>query len=481
MRPLVWFRRDLRITDNTALFEACKAADEGIDAAYVYCYDEWSKHDDAKVKIEFWLRNLKSLWNTLSRLNIHLHIISAGKTPAAARWLLQTALWRGCNALYFNREYEVDERRRDDAIERLFRSNGLKVHAFHDHLLLDPDAMRTGAGRPYTVFTPFKKAALKLLTAQSVEVRPAPRPQKPIPCKIRLVCGVPDLITGYQSGIDPRLWPAGEDQARRRLDAFCDVAIGSYRDQRNIPATNGTSMLSPYLAAGVLSPRQCLLAARDANAGRLDDHRPGSPGPATWIGELLWREFFHHILVAFPRVSMGRAFKPATDRIRWNENPRLMTRWRTGRTGVPIVDAAMRQLAATGWMHNRLRMIVAMYLTKDLFLDWRLGERHFMRRLVDGDLASNNGGWQWCAGTGADAAPYFRVMNPYIQSRRFDPDGRFIRTWVPELRRVEGDAIHDPSLLPRSNRRSINYPRPVVDRIGVKERVVAAFKAAARP
>lgn len=480
MRALVWFRRDLRTRDHTALFEACRAADDGVAAAYVICRDEWRRHDDAKVKIEFWLRHLRILWHSLSALNIHLHVVHAGKPSVAPGRLLAIAQRQGCEALYFNHEYEVDESTLEEAVERLFRAKGLAVRGFHDHVLLDPTCMRTSAGRAYRVFTPFRKEALRRIAEERIRVLPAPPPQKPIPQLGRLVRGAPDITKAYQSGIPPELWPAGEEQAHRRLDAFCNVAIGSYRDHRNIPALEGTSRLSPYLTAGVLSPRQCLLAARDANAGRLDDRRPGAPGPALWITQLLWREFFIHILAGFPRVSMHRAFKPATDRIRWNNNPRHFRAWRQGRTGVPIVDAAMRQLSATGWMHNRLRMIVAMFLTKDLFLDWRLGERHFMRHLIDGDLASNNGGWQWCAGTGADAAPYFRIFNPIAQSRRIDPDGTFIRTWVPELRLLDDDAIHAPYESRAAPPKGLDYPRPIISRQGVRDRVIEAFRNAPR-
>ena len=202
----------------------------------------------------------------------------------------------------------------------------------------------------------------------------------------------------------------------------------------------------------------------------------GAPGPATWISELIWREFYRHVLVGFPRVGMNRAFKPATERLPWRADEGRFRAWCEGRTGYPIVDAGMRQLAQTGWMHNRLRMIVAMFLSKDLFIDWRRGERHFMRHLVDGDLASNNGGWQWSASTGTDAAPNFRVFNPFAQSRKFDPDGEFIRRWVPELGGADARVLHDPALLACERRAGLAYVEPVCDHSVARQHVIAAFR-----
>jgi deoxyribodipyrimidine photo-lyase len=262
----------------------------------------------------------------------------------------------------------------------------------------------------------------------------------------------------------------------KRLSGFCERRLRAYKEQRDTPSIDATSMLSPYLNAGVVSPRQCIVMARDANGGRYDDRAPGHAGGAHWISEVIWREFYQHVLVGFPRVCMHRAFRPATERLVWEQNPEHLQRWKEGRTGVPIVDAAMRQMNTMGWMHNRLRMVAAMYFTKDLFLDWRLGERYFMQTLVDGDLGSNNGGWQWSASTGTDAAPYFRIFNPASQSKRCDPDGEFIRRWVPELRDVEGEAIHEPGALPGLLRQRVEYPEPLVDHDVARERVLRAFK-----
>lgn len=476
MRSLVWFRRDLRTRDHAALHYASRDADGGVVGVYVLCPQEWRNHDDAPVKIDFWLRNLRTLSADLLGLNIPLLVLEAPETPRIAPALLEIARRHGCDALYFNHEYEVNEQARDQAVARHFESQRFRVYAFHDHVVYEPGAIRSGEGRFYTIFTPFKNAFFKRVDDQGIGVLPPPkkqpiRPAEPSP--------IPPCIRGFESLIDPCLWPAGEQFAQSRLNLFCADSIAGYKANRDLPALERTSRLSPYLNAGVISPRQCLVAAREADGGRPNDGRPGGEGPAQWITEIIWREFYQHVLVGFPRVSMGLPFKPATGRIKWNDNPDHFRAWCEARTGVPIVDAAIRQLLATGWMHNRLRMIVAMYFTKDLFLDWRLGERFFMQHLIDGDLGSNNGGWQWSASTGTDAAPYFRIFNPITQSKRCDPDGVFIRRWLPELSEVKGDVIHDPSSIPALLRSGLDYPEPIVAREGVKERVVAAFKMVA--
>ena len=250
------------------------------------------------------------------------------------------------------------------------------------------------------------------------------------------------------------------------------LVLGGARVDRDRPDLDATSRLSAYLAAGVLSPRQCLHAALRVNQGEFDG---GNPGAVSWINELLWREFYKHILVCYPRVSRHRAFRPETESVRWRNDPKGLAAWKEGRTGIPLVDAAMRQLLATGWMHNRLRMVSAMFLTKNLLIDWREGERWFMQHLIDGDLAANNGGWQWSASTGTDAAPYFRVFSPVRQSHRFAPKGRFIARYVPELATADDKTIHEPWKQPLM---TPDYPTTIVAHQGVKQRVESAFRAA---
>jgi deoxyribodipyrimidine photo-lyase len=248
--------------------------------------------------------------------------------------------------------------------------------------------------------------------------------------------------------------------------------MAAYGAGRDIPSINGTSVLSPYLAAGVISPRQCLAMAVTQNNGTIN----GQEGPTTWISELTWRDFYTHVMVGFPRVSMHQPFKLKTNSIAWRTNESDLTAWRQGKTGYPIVDAGMRQLNQTGWMHNRLRMVTAMFLSKHLLIDWRLGETYFMQRLIDGDLAANNGGWQWSASTGTDSVPYFRIFNPFSQSKRFDPDGKFIKKFCPELSDVPTAALHDAKKLSAAAR-SLDYPEFVVDHKQARERALNAFKS----
>ncbi|MEZ6233652.1 MAG: deoxyribodipyrimidine photo-lyase [Phycisphaerales bacterium] len=485
MRPLVWFRADLRTADNSALLAACKAASDpksngsgrhGVVGVFLLAPDQWQEHDWAPVKVDLILRTLAELSKALAALNIPLKIIRADRFADAPKALLKLARACGCDALYFNKEYEINEARRDEAVRDAFEDEGMPVHAFTDQTLLEPGDLRTTEGKWYTVYTPFKKAALARL-GDNGGVHPQPAPDKQAKLDIA-PDPVPDSLPEFDGLRRPDLWPAGEGAAMDRLHKFAAVALDSYHERRDSPATAGTSTLSPYLAIGAISPRQCAAAAIDAEPRALDPKPRRKTGPSTWLSEVLWREFYKHLLVGYPRVVRGRPFRLDTEHIEWRDDPEGLEAWKAGRTGVPIVDAGMRQLAATGWMHNRLRMVTAMFLTKNLLVDWREGERHFMRNLVDGDLANNNGGWQWSASTGTDAAPYFRVFNPVSQSRTHDPDGTYIRRFVPELADVEGEAVHEPWTIPGLLRGGLDYPsEPIVDLKSTRERAIEAFRA----
>lgn len=474
MRALVWFRADLRVDDNPALAAACRQATEGVIGVFLIAHEQWREHDWGDLRMDFVRRTLAALSADLSHLGVPLLVRSAPRFSQATSVLLGVAREHRCEALFFNREYEVNERERDEHVTQMLENAGVAVHSSTDQVILRPGALRTGTGGWYTVFTPFRKAWLSRVAEDGLgDVESPRRITRPVTVKSD---PVPPAIPGFKpvAAAPQERWIAGESEARSRLERFIEDRIREYHAQRNLPACGGTSTLSPYLAVGAISVRRCLHAAVEANRGRLE--ATGS-GPASWINELIWREFYRNILVGFPRVSMGRAFRRETEAIRWRENESDFQAWCEGRTGFPIVDAAMRCLRETGWMHNRLRMIVAMFLTKDLFLDWRLGERHFMRHLIDGDLASNNGGWQWSASTGTDAAPYFRIFNPTEQSRTCDPNGAFIRQWVPELRDLDDRVIHDPSSASPLMMGRIDYPAPIVDHRAARERVLRAFQA----
>ncbi|MCW5755548.1 MAG: deoxyribodipyrimidine photo-lyase [Phycisphaeraceae bacterium] len=473
MTALVWFRADLRIRDNTALAAACRDSDRVV-ALFTICPDQWREHDWAAVKIDFLLRNLHALRLDLNRLNIPLRLLTAPRFHDLPQAMLRLARTLDARSLYFNREYEHNEVVRDAAVHARFTSAGIAVHPMHDQTLIPPGAARTDAGAWYTVYSPFRRRVAALLLETGIpQPAPAPSPQKSFPCPSD---DLPSTLPDAATTIPPDLWPAGETEAHRRLNAFAADAIRNYAERRDYPSDNATSALSPYLALGVLSPRHALEAAIRAG-GRLDPRSNHRAGPDVWINELIWREFYKHLLVGFPRLSKSRAFRLETEHIPWSTDRAHFEAWCQGRTGFPIVDAAMRQLLRIGWMHNRCRMITAMFLTKDLFINWQWGERHFMRHLVDGDLAANNGGWQWSASTGTDAAPYFRIFNPVTQGRRYDPSGDYIRTYVPELAHLDNEVIHEPWKLPPLRRETLDYPHPIIDHAQARARAIAAFKA----
>jgi deoxyribodipyrimidine photo-lyase len=473
MRALVWFRADLRVSDNPALVAACERAEDGVVAVFLVSAAQWRRHDWGANRADFTLRSLAALAPELHSLGIPLRVVQCPRFADAPAKLLEVARANGCHALFFNREYELNEARRDRAVEQAFQAAGLGVTAEHDQCVVVPGRLQTQTGQWYTVYSPFRKAWGRLVSEQDL-ARPLPRPRPK-----RALADAPDAVPVECEGFSPNAavsahWPAGETAALAALERFASRALDAYADRRDLPSVDGTSQLSPHLAVGSISARTCVRAAMTHAPGSLDSAR-GS-GASTWISELAWRDFYRHILVGFPRVCMHRAFKPDTENVPWRNDAGDYAAWCEGRTGIPIVDAGMRQLLETGWMHNRVRMIVAMFFAKHLLLDWRLGERHFAQHLVDLDLGSNNGGWQWAASTGTDAAPYFRIFNPWIQGQRFDPDGVYTHKYVPELRAVSGSRLHDPNILTPLLRRSLGYPGPIVEHEVGRDRALRAFK-----
>ncbi len=469
MKQLLWLRSDLRCADNTAL---CAAMANGPTlAVYFITPEQWQAHDDAPCKVDFWLRNLVDLQRSLGRLNVPLLIRQVNDWQAIPQALLRLCREQQVARVQVNQEYGIHEQRRDNACSELLAEQQIGFTAHLDQLLFAPGTLLTKTGSYFKVFSQFRKACHNHLYRALPSCLPTPAAQAPLALTSD---PLPSQLDGFEqpSAALRSLWPAGEDEVQRRLHSFAEQRIEHYAEHRDIPALPGTSQLSAYLAAGVISPRQCLHAALNDNQGEFDS---GNPGVITWVNELLWREFYKHILVGFPHVSRHRAFRPATDFLPWRHAPQDLAAWQEGRTGFPIIDAAMRQLLATGWMHNRLRMVVGMFLSKNLLIDWREGERFFMRQLIDGDLAANNGGWQWCASTGTDAAPYFRIFSPISQASRFDPSGDFIRHWLPELSGLSDRELHNPEALTGLFRPS-NYPSPIVNLGPSRARALAAFK-----
>ena len=470
---LMWFRQDLRCADNRALFAACESKDTAVTALYCITPEQWIEHDVAGVRVDFERRHLAELQRDLDALNIPLVIIQAPRYADLPKRIAALVQSSGISVLHANRQYEIHEQRRDSAVKDALSDLGIDCHWHEDLCILPPGSVQTQDRRYYTVFTPFKRNWLVQLHEQPIRLLPVPKARLQ---RLSVSDVIPDQWGGLPNVISAEtaetLWPVGEAHAWQRLQAFIADDVALYDQKRNYPAINGTSTLSPYLAAGILSARQCLVLAQQA----AQQGAAARAGCDVWISELCWRDFYKHILIGFPHVCRHQAFKRETDALAWRHDDALFQAWCEGRTGYPIVDAAMRQLKATGWMHNRLRMIVAMFLSKDLFIDWRWGERHFMQHLIDGDLAANNGGWQWAASTGNDAAPYFRIFNPTLQGPKFDPDGEFILRFVPELKGLTGKLLHEPhskGMSPLFAR----YPRPIVNHAEAREFTLAQFKA----
>ncbi|MGH8493612.1 MAG: deoxyribodipyrimidine photo-lyase [Moraxellaceae bacterium] len=475
-RHLVWLRADLRTIDNTALLAACQDKNSEVACVYAITPGQWKKHDIAGVRVDFELRTLRHLQSSFQKLHIPLLILHSDDFNSLPAALAKLAKKHAVSTVFANRQYEINEQLRDEEAEAALALAGINLQLFHDQCIVPPGNVRKPDGTAYSVFTPFKRNWQKVAGLGC-------RPQAaPIPRKSAYIESdkIPDNIKGHVSHIDAALaqewWPAGEELALQRLASFVNADLAHYLDRRDFPAQDGVSRLSPYLAIGTLSARQCLNAALNHQV-LYRRHHQESPGHEQWISELAWRDFYKHVLVAWPRVCRHRPFKLETDPVPWRHDEKDFRAWCEGRTGFPLVDAAMRQLARTGWMHNRLRMVVAMFLTKDLFIDWRWGEQFFMQHLIDGDLSANNGGWQWSASTGNDAAPYFRIFNPVAQSRKFDPEGHFIREYVPELRDLPSRDIHEPHGKSKAQVSLFSdYPAPIVDHALAHERVLQSFK-----
>ncbi len=465
MSQLVWFRTDLRTHDHPALHAA---AEQGqVVAVFLLSPAQWREHDEAAVKVDFWLRNLAKLRETLKTLGIPLLIRRTERWEQAPQVLLDLAREQGLEHLHFNDEYGVNEAARDDAVAEAFEQAGLAAHRYLDQTLFAPGTVLTKSGGYFKVFGQFRKTCLARLETGLPMPLPAPDRQQAATIQ------ADELPTGVDGFAETspevrQLWPAGEEAALQRLEAFIRDDLEDYHQARDIPFEPGTSQLSAYLNAGVLTPRQCLQAAVNANDGLLSGGRQGA---ATWITELLWREFYRHVLVGYPWVSRNQPFNRDLAALPWRDDPEGLAAWQQGRTGIPLIDAAMRQLLQTGWMHNRMRMLTAMFLCKNLLIDWREGERWFMRHLIDGDLASNNGGWQWSASTGTDSVPYFRVFNPHTQAMKIDARGDYVRTWVPELAGLRGKAVHTPGE---------RYLPPLVDLGESRQRALATYRGMAR-
>ncbi|KAF8248960.1 deoxyribodipyrimidine photo-lyase-like protein [Wilcoxina mikolae CBS 423.85] len=472
-----WFRTDLRIEDNTALHLASKQAmittgDCAVIGLYIFSPQDFEAHVVSPARIDFILQCLKVLREDLAELDIPLCVEVVEKRKDIPARVMQLAEQWGAKHVFANMEYEVDELRRDAKVVRLGETNGVAVNVVHDTCVIAPGQLLTkSTGKAFSVYTPWFRAYLAHLSQNPslLNVYPPPSANHPSTRTTFSTLFVSDLPspppnktpTPTEKETVRSLFPAGSHEALSRLSHFLDQKASAYATDRNIPSKPGTSVLSPHFSAGTLSARTAISHARTKNNNKLSG---GQEGLNTWISEVAWRDFYKHVLCFFPHICMNKPFKPSYSSIVWS--PPLLsssrfTLWTSGLTGFPIIDAAMRQLSSQKFLPNRLRMVVASFLCKDLHVDWRLGERYFSSQLIDGDFASNNGGWGFSSSTGVDPQPYFRVFNPKTQSERFDPEGVYIRTWVEEL---------------RGTRRKTGYPREIVVHDVQRKAAVVMYK-----
>ncbi|MBV8213283.1 MAG: deoxyribodipyrimidine photo-lyase [Verrucomicrobia bacterium] len=460
-RIIHWFRRDLRINDNSSLYSACQQASEVMP---VYIVSKWKGTHPwtGANRQEFLCGCLESLARNLEQIGGRLIVRSGSPVEELVRLAHETR----AEAIYLSENYSPYDRAIEKQLRDAANAKGIQVRAFRDTVILAPSEVLNHKGEAFRVFTPYAKAwqqhtkppltpkVGRLATPSDVQSDPLP------------------TLAHWDMRSEAQILPAGEKAGRDRLKQFLRSAIYGYASQRSNLSASGTSRLSQDLRFGTISPRE-ILAACEKLVGECSAAQ--RRGIHTFINELVWREFYFQILWHFPHV-LDRDFRPEFSGLQWDLDPAKLQRWGEGLTGFPIVDAGMRELNATGYMHNRVRMIVAMFLTKDLHLDWRQGEKYFMRKLVDGDIPANNGGWQWSAGTGADAAPYFRIQNPWTQTADYDPDGEYIKRWVPELRDV------DPTRFTRPPEEKLapGYPLPMVDHARERQVALERFRSATK-
>jgi deoxyribodipyrimidine photo-lyase len=438
-----WFRADLRLNDNTALHAAVAKA-EVVVPIFIFDPKILTAKDTGAAIVGFMLGCLESLEKNIEAAGGKL-IFRHGDVEEEMRAVLTATK---ADALFFNRDYEPDARNRDAAVEKMARSLGVEVHSFKDGVVHEPDEILKADGDPYRVFTPYSR----VWRSQAKQpVLPKVKFHRPHGFKGPTSVDLPSADQ-LKFDVTIPLPPAGERAGRDRLKEFAAGDLLHYASRRDYPALSATSRLSPHLRLGTLSPRTVLAVAEKAAEGQPLTRKQVD----IFVGELIWRDFYRQILWHYPHVAHG-CFKKEYDDLKWENNHRLFAAWCDGKTGFPIIDAGMRQLNTTGWMHNRVRMIVAMFLTKDLLISWQWGERYFMHKLIDADLASNNGGWQWSASTGTDAQPYFRIFNPMSQAQKFDPEGRYIQKYVPEAD-------------------TLAYCRPIVDHSQQRLKALALFK-----
>jgi len=459
---LLWFRNDLRVHDNPALSNLLADKCESKKAIWFATPQQWRLHHLADVKIDLIKRHVAYLSAQLADLGIELEIRETADFASQIKDLIAYCHANQVETVYVNHEVEINEVERDVSI-----ATQTNLVISECDVIVAKGTVTKADGEMFKVFTPFKKAWLSRLKMFGLAIDDSSHisvnesdPK------------VSETLRLLGAGDKSNKWPSIDTVLTKVLPQFLEHKVSNYHTLRDIPGTKGTSGLSPYFAIGALSPRYVMKLLLN----KYPDIIIATDTPEfSWVNELIWRDFYRHLLFHFPKLCKHQNFNSKYDQLPWPNDHTLFKAWCQGKTGYPIVDAAMNQLLTTGWMHNRLRMIVASFLTKHLLVDWRLGEQFFMEHLIDGDLAANNGGWQWAAGTGCDAQPYFRIFNPITQSQKFDPEGRFIRKYLPELADMPSKEIHFPHEYISANKLSVYWPA-IVEHKAAREQALAFYK-----
>ncbi|XBC44133.1 MAG: deoxyribodipyrimidine photo-lyase [Buchnera aphidicola (Schlechtendalia peitan)] len=467
---LVWFRNDLRIRNNLALYYACKDSKSTVLALFISVPEQWKKNFISPRKTYLIYKNVVYLKKELMKLNIFLHYYESTTFIKSINYLVKFCKKNKVNKLYFNYEYEYLEKKRDIIAIQRIKNNFISSYGFHNSTLIQPGLITNQHGKMYKKYNCFKKKCIILLKNFSHT--------NFMPKKRNTLVKQSDFQISFFNfpikKIYEQLFPIGEVKILRQLKLFFKKKIYDYDVNHNYFALDNTSMISAHLSIGVLSPLQCFsfFLKYHSNASKCSIEK------CHWINELIWREFFKHLLYFYPNLSKQSIFCNWEQNIKWKNNLKYLNAWKHGKTGFPIIDAGMRQLKKLGWMHNRLRMITSSFLVKNLLIDWRKGEKYFMSQLIDGDLALNNGNWKWIASIGSNSMPYFRIFNPILQSKKFDKMGIFIKKYVTELKNIPSNIIHNPDLWNKHIREIIDYPNPIINLIDSKKTVLKIFKHA---
>ncbi len=470
---LVWFRRDLRCDLHEGLSQAQRLGGK-VSCLYLGTPMDWTKYAVSPRQIDLIAQRLSHLRSVLKQYALPLHIAQTETHETTIPWLLNWLEGQGITHIYAQAEFTWAEKQRDRVLTRQLAERGIEFHLLPTATILPVGAIANQQGEMYRVFSAFRRRWWQTFLTHRIENTVLQAPSLAQQTHFNGWVHNHNACEITQWSQQNALLPVDDNAIQRQWRHFLEQDLSQYGTQRDFYGVNGTSRLSAYFAIGALSTQTCFQEVLRYYPHAIETDFKSGVG--VWLSQMIWREFYYHLLAAFPELSCHRPFLLWTDGVQWQTNPQKAEAWKMGKTGFPVIDAAMRQLNTTGWMHNRLRMLVASFWCKDLLLDWREGEAWFLNQLVDGDFALNNGGWQWSASTGTDAVPYFRIFNPTTQSLRFDPSGAFLRAWLPELANVPNKYVHEPYLWAEFH--TIDYPSPIIDHKVARLRAIEAYRLA---